>query len=99
MFGRYATFSFELDKTAIKYLPEKSSYSRNYYELNLNVYGDYITPALCDILREEFNEFSETYTYTLGFFDRDPCHGEEFVECFTWTEETPKYLTTIIEGN
>ena len=94
MLGRYATFSFEFDKTAMKHLKEKSYYNHNYYELDLNVYGDYITPAMCDILYEEFEEFSETYTYTLGYFE-----GVGFIRCFTWTETEPKYLTTIIEGN
>jgi hypothetical protein len=94
MLGRYATFSFELDKTAMKHLKEKSYYNHNYYELDLNVYGDYITPAMCDILYEEFEEFSETYTYSLGYFE-----GPDFVRCFTWTEMEPKYINTIIEGN
>lgn len=94
MFGRYLTFSFELDKKAIKHLPDKSYYNHNYYELDLGVYGDYITPGMCDILYEEFEEFSETYTYSLGYFE-----GPDFVRCFTWTETEPKYLTTIIEGN
>lgn len=94
MFRRYVPFTFELDKNAIKHLKDKSYYNHNYYELDLSVYGDYITPELCDILYEEYEEFSDTYTYTLGYFE-----GVDFVRCFTWTEIEPKHLNTIIEGN
>ena len=94
MFRRYVPFTFELDKSAIKHLKDKSYYNHNYYELDLSVHGDYITPAACDILYEEYEEFSDTCTYTLGYFE-----GVDFVRCFTWTEIEPKYLNTIIEGN
>ena len=79
--SNYITFSFELDRRAMTHLKDKSYYNHNYYQLDLSVYGDYITPAACDILYEEFDEFSETYTYTLGYFE-----GVDFVKCFTWTE-------------
>ena len=75
------TFSFELDTKYMKHLKDKSHYNHNYYELDLNNYGDYIIPEMCDILYEECDEFSETYTYTLGYFE-----GVDFVKCFTWTE-------------
>ena len=79
--SNYITFSFELDQRAMTHLKDKSRYNKNYYKLDLSVYGDYITPELCNILLEEFDEFSETYTYTLGYFE-----GVDFVRCFTWTE-------------
>ena len=79
------TFSFELDTKYMKHLDDLSSYNHNYYKLDLDKYGDYITPAMCDILYEEFDEFSETYTYTLGFFDNLDV-GIDFIKCFTWTE-------------
>lgn len=79
--SNYMTFSFELDRRAMTHLKDKSYYNHNYYKLDLSVYGDYITPAMCDILYEEYDEFSETYTYTLGYFE-----GPDFVRCFTWTE-------------
>ena len=79
--SNYMTFSFELDRRAMTHLKDKSYYNHNYYQLDLSVYGDYITPEMCDILYEEFEEFSETYTYTLGYFA-----GDIFVRCFTWTE-------------
>ena len=63
--SNYMTFSFELDRRAMTHLKDKSYYNHNYYQLDLSVYGDYITPAMCDVLYEEFEEFSETYTYTL----------------------------------
>ena len=75
------TFSFELDTKYMKHLEDKSYYNHNYYELDLDHYGDYIIPGMCDILYEVCDEFSETYTYTLGYFE-----GVDFVECFTWTE-------------
>ena len=77
----YITFSFELDRRAMTHLKDKSRYNKNYYKLDLSVYGDYIIKEKCDILFEEFDEFSETYTYTLGYFE-----GVDFVRCFTWTE-------------
>ena len=92
MFGRYVTFSFELDKKAITHLKDKSHYNRNYFKLDLSVYGDYITKGKCDILFEEFDEFSETYTYSLGYFE-----GPNFVRCFTWMETNPHNLTMILE--
>ena len=79
--SNYITFSFELDTRAMTHLKDKSTYNKNYFKLDLSVYGDYITPELCNILYEEFDEFSETYTYTLGYFE-----GVDFVKCFTWTE-------------
>ena len=86
--SNYMTFSFELDQRAMTHLKDKSTYNKNYYKLDLSVYGDYITPAMCDILYEEFEEFSETYTYTLGFFTGDTLtsYGDNCVRCFTWTE-------------
>ena len=75
------TFSFELDTKYMKHLEDKSYYNHNYYELDLDHYGDYIVPEMCDILYEVCDEFSNTYTYTLGYFE-----GVDFVECFTWTE-------------
>ena len=44
------TFSFELDTKYMKHLKDKSHYNHNYYELDLNNYGDYIIPEMCDIL-------------------------------------------------
>lgn len=79
------TFSFELDTRYIKHIENKSYYNHNYYKLDLNNYGDYIIPGMCDVLYEEFDEFSETYTYTLGYFE-----GVDFVKCFTWTEMSCK---------
>ena len=98
MFGRYATFSFELDKKAITHIKDLSSYNHNYYKLDLSVYGDYITPETCDILYEECDEFYETYTYTLGYFEETD-RGINFIKCFTWIETQSKYLNTVIEGN
>ena len=84
--SNYMTFSFELDRRAMTHLKEKSTYNKNYYKLDLSAYGDYITPELCNILYEEFDEFSETYTYTLGYFSCEPYYGDTFIRCFTWTE-------------
>lgn len=82
----YVTFSFELDTRCITHIDEVSYYNHNYYKLDLNHYGDYILPAQCDVLYEECDEFSETYTYTLGFFNSGTPLKGEFVSCFTWTE-------------
>jgi hypothetical protein len=83
--SNYITFSFELDRRAMTHIKDLSSYNHNYYKLDLSVYGDYITPAMCDVLYEEFDEFSETYTYTLGYFESADT-GINFIKCFTWTE-------------
>ena len=79
------TFSFELDTKYMKHLKDKSYYNHNYYELDLDHYGDYIMPQMCDILYEEYDEFGDVYTYTLGCFE-----GVDFVKCFTWTEMSCK---------
>ena len=75
------TFSFELDTKYMKRIEEVSFYNHNYYLLDLDHYGDYILPASCNVLYAEFDEYSETYTDTLGYFE-----GVDFVKCFTWTE-------------
>jgi hypothetical protein len=68
-------------------MKEESHYNHNYYELDLNQYGDYISFKQCDVLYEEYDEFSDTYTYTLGYFDTGVFH-----EMFTWTEMECKTL-------
>ena len=80
------TFSFELDTKYMKRIEEVSYYNHNYYWLDLNPYGDYIIPASCNVLYEEYDEFSETYTYTLGYFVNGVPRLGEFERCFTWTE-------------
>ena len=80
------TFSFELNTDYMTHIKEVSYYNHNYYKLDLNRYGDYILPASCDVLYEEFDEYSETYTYTLGYFINDEPRKGEFEHCFTWTE-------------
>ena len=94
MFGRYTTFSFELDKRAMKHLPERSSYNHNYYELNLNVYGDYIIPEKCNILFQHCTNDVPGAYYSLGYFA-----GDTFEAMFTWYQDDNKYLTTIIEDD
>ena len=82
----YVTFSFELDTKYMKHIEEVSYYNHNYYYLDLSQYGDYIIPASCNVLYEEYDEFSDTYTYTLGYFVNGVARIGEFERCFTWTE-------------
>ena len=84
------TFSFEIDTKDMKHIDEVSYYNHNYYYVNLNNYGDLITPASCNVLYEECDEFSETYTYTLGYFVNGIPRLGEFERCFTWLEESCK---------
>ena len=84
------TFSFELDTKYMKHIDEVSYYDHNYYYLDLNQYGDYIIPASCNVLYEEYDEFSDTYTYTLGYFVNGVPRIGEFERCFTWTEMSCK---------
>lgn len=84
------TFSFELDTKDMKHIDEVSTYNHNYYWLDLTSYGDYFYAAQCDVLYEECDEFSETYTYSLGFFNSSTPLRGEFVRCFTWTEMSCK---------
>ena len=84
------TFSFDLDTKYMTHIEEVSVYDHNYYKLDLDQYGDYIIPAECDILYEEYDEFSDTYTYSLGFFRSETPLRGEFVKCFTWTEMSCK---------
>lgn len=92
MYGRYATFSFELDKKAMTHLKERSSYNHNYYELDLSVYGDYIIAEKCNILYEECTDDDFEAYYSLGYFE-----GDKFQAMFTWLDEC-KYLDFIMEG-
>ena len=84
------TFSFEIDTKDMKHIDEVSTYDHNYYWLDLTSYGDYFYAAQCDVLYEEYDEFSDTYTYSLGFFDSTTPLRGEFVRCFTWLEESCK---------
>lgn len=92
MYGRYATFSFEIDKRAVKHLKEKSYYNHNYYELDLSIYGDYIIPEKCNILFEHCDDDCGAY-YSLGYFE-----GDRFQAMFTWFEDASADLNTIMEG-
>ncbi len=91
MFGRYATFSFELDKKAIRRIEDKSVYNHNYYELDLTVYGDYIIPEKCNILFEHAEDDDSTVYYSLGYFEDD-----KFKAMFTWLQENPADLNIIL---
>ena len=104
MYPRRVTFSFELDKKAMTHLKERSSYNHNYYELDLNVYGDYIMPEKCNILYEEcrgrlvYQSIRNALRcraisyYSLGYFE-----GDKFQPMFTWLDEC-KHLDFIMEG-
>jgi hypothetical protein len=92
MYGRTATFKFELDKRAMTHLKERSSYNHNYYELDLNTYGDYIIAEKCNILYEERSDDDFEAYYSLGYFE-----GDKFQAMFTWLDEC-KHLDFIMEG-
>ena len=79
--GRYVTFSFDLNMTAMTHLKEKSTYNHNYFELDLSVYGDYIIPEKCNILFEHAEDDSPFTYYSLGYFEDD-----KFKPMFTWRE-------------
>ena len=69
--GRYVTFSFDLNMTAMTHLKEKSTYNHNYFELDLSVYGDYIIPEKCNILFEHAEDDSPFTYYSLGYFEEE----------------------------
>lgn len=92
MYPRRVTFKFELDKKAMTHLKAKSSYNHNYYELDLNAYGDYIMPEKCNILYEECSDDDNFAAYySLGYFE-----GDKFHAMFTWLDEC-KQLDFIME--
>lgn len=80
---RNITFCFELDKTQMHHIKEKSRYNHNYYRLNLNSYGDLIIPEKCDILLETAEDDCYDTYYTLGYFDEN----DEFQPCWTWLDD------------
>lgn len=82
------TFSFELDKRYIKRIKEKSYYNHNYYQLDLQYYGDYIIYQRCNILYEECDDVSDSAYYSLGYFD----DNGEFQSMWAWLEEDNKML-------
>ena len=91
MSGRYVTFSFELDKTAMTHLKERSTYNHNYYELDLRVYGDWIIPEKCNILFEHAEDDCPFVYYSLGYLEDD-----KFKPMFTWLENDPADLSSSI---
>ena len=91
MYGRSITFSFELDKKAMIHLKDISSYNHNYYELDLNAYGDYIIAEKCNILYEECSDNDFEAYYILVYFE-----GDKFQAMFTWLNGC-KHLNFIME--
>lgn len=74
--------SFEIRKDAITFIPEKSSYNRCYYKIDVGRHGDLILPEKCDILYEEAEDDTYATYYSLGWFE-----GDEFVAAWTWLED------------
>lgn len=75
--------SFEIDKSTLTYLKDKSYYNHNYYHIDTSKYGDYIIPAKCDTIYEECDDISDSAYYSLGWFE-----DNKFVAAWTWLEET-----------
>ncbi len=74
--------SFEINKDAITYIPEKSYYNHCYYHIDVARHGDLILPEKCNILYEECEDDTYATYYSLGWFE-----GEEFVAAWTWLED------------
>jgi hypothetical protein len=74
--------SFEINKDAIIYIPEKSHYNHCYYHIDVARHGDLILPEKCDTLYEEAEDDTYATYYSLGWFE-----GEEFVAAWTWLED------------
>ena len=76
-----ATFSFEIEKKYLTHLIDISYYNHNYYKINLKGLGDWFWGSKCDILCEEYEEYSNTFTYSVGYME-----GNEYQKMFAWTE-------------
>lgn len=74
--------SFEINKDAITYIPEKSYYNHCYYHIDVARHGDLILPEKCNILYEECEDDTYATYYSLGWFE-----GDEFVAAWTWLED------------
>lgn len=74
--------SFEINKDAITYIPEKSYYNHCYYHIDVARHGDLILPEKCDILYEECEDDTYATYYSLGWFE-----GDKFVAAWTWLED------------
>ena len=60
---------FEIPNNAITHLKEQSFYDHNYYKIDktqLNI--EWFDCNDCDIIYEEYDEFSNRYTLTFGYF-------------------------------
>ena len=79
-------FKIELETCYMKHLKDKSHYNRNYYELDLRKYGDYIIPEKCNILYEEAEDDEYYAYYSLGYFE-----DGKFVACFTWLDDAKDF--------
>jgi hypothetical protein len=87
------TFKIEIDAKALTYLKEKSTYNRNFWRINILKMGDYLGQCEFNILREEFDEFTETAYFSIGKFEND-----KFMPMFTWLEENPPLMPYSTKG-
>lgn len=83
----YLEFTFEIDKRALTYLKDKSTYDRNYWKVNWSQMGDAFGYCAGDILFMRYDEFSETADFSIGYLE-----GDNFVPLFTWLEENPPFM-------
>lgn len=79
-------FSFSLNSDYLKHIKEKSFYNHNYYEVDLQKYGDYIIAEKCNVLFQEcIDDCTEAY-YSLGYFDEN----DKFQAMWTWLDKWNK---------
>lgn len=63
---------FEIPNDAITHLKEVSFYDHNYYKIDKSkLTTEWFDCNGCDIIYEEYDEFSDTYTLTFGYFTED----------------------------
>jgi hypothetical protein len=60
---------FEIPNDAITHLKEQSVYNDNYYKIDrMKLNKEWFYSSVCDIIREECDEFANRYTLTFGYF-------------------------------
>lgn len=84
-------FRFCLDTKHMKHIESKSRYNHNYYELDLDYYGDYIICEKCNVLYEECQDDCYEAYYSLGYFDEKG----EFQAMWTWLDDSKNFIVIV----
>lgn len=82
---------FEIPNDAITHLKEESSYNDNYYKIDIKKLNpEWFYSSVCDIIREEGDEFANRYTITFGYF-LDATNNNVFINVLSFDSPSGIY--------